>query len=473
MKRRDLSEPAENHSTMSAIVKHLTFPLYQRLKGSRVLPHLRELMKTQFLPPEELRELRLRKLRRILEHANQNTAYYRRVFDEAGFNPANVRDFADLEKLPILTKSDIIRNLDGMRATNLSPDEMHRSATGGSTGERTPFFRDNRCLSFKKAVEFRFNRWAGWDVGQRIAYVWPAIQDLAGGSTLRGRMRNALVDRSLMLYSGKLDDEILTSHTQALNAFSPTLIRAFTNPLYVLAKFLKARKNIAAFRPRAVIATGEPLLPSQRALFEEVFECAVFNLYATRENGHVASECDAHSGLHIATESLHIEFVRNGRGVPVGQPGRVLITDFENFGMPFIRYQIEDVGVPLDRTCVCGRTLPLMAFEAGRISDFLVSPRDGSLVSGSSLCHYLIAEGPDVGQVQIVQDARDHLLIRLRRSDRSQEQNAEQIERFQAIIARIFDGGMRTSIDFVDSIPHEKSGKYRFCINRISSESWS
>ena len=50
-------------------------------------------------------------------------------------------------------------------------------------------------------------------------------------------------------------------------------------------------------------------------------------------------------------------------------------TDLLNKGMPFIRYRIEDVGVPSDRVCPCGRGLPLMERVTGRVADYLKRER--------------------------------------------------------------------------------------------------
>lgn len=214
------------------------------------------------------------------------------------------------------------------------------------------------------------------------------------------------------------------------------------------------------------MTTGEPLLAGQRRLFEDVFGCPVFDCYGSRECGQHACECEAHDGMHINAECLHLEFERGGKPVATGESGEILITDFENYGMPFIRYRIEDMGVAIASPCNCGRTLPRMAMHAGRISDFVVSPADGSYVLGAALCHYLIAEGPDVGQLQVVQDAHDHLTIRVKKSN-SQALASEHV---QNVIANMFHGAMRLTLEEVEAIPHETSGKYRFCINSYLSQ---
>ena len=186
----------------------------------------------------------------------------------------------------------------------------------------------------------------------------------------------------------------------------------------------------------------------------------MFNCYVSRECGNMAGECDFHHGLHINAESLIIEFVRNGRQAAPGEPGQILITDLENYGMPFIRYRIEDLGSSMSPSCPCGRSLPLMAMEAGRISDFIISPHDRSYVSGAALCHYLIAEGPEVGQVQLVQESIDQLTIRI---VRSRSTGTDERQHFEQVIQRVFQGKMRLRFEPVESIPKEKSGKYMFC----------
>ena len=99
-----------------------------------------------------------------------------------------------------------------------------------------------------------------------------------------------------------------------------------------------------------------------------------------------------------------------------------------------------------------------MSLEAGRISDFVRSPHDGALISGSALCHYFLVEGPDVGQIQVIQDERDHLTIRYTRS-KGPDVNFDHIKK---VTADVFNQSMRISFEEVDTIPHEVSGKYRF-----------
>lgn len=163
---------------ISLLSRNVLFPLNEVRERTHVLDDLRRLEKSEYGPPDALAEFRLRKLRALVDHAFHHVPFYRKRFAEAGISPKDVRDFADLRKLPRLSKADIVNNLPDLVATNFSASAIHRDATSGSTGTHTPFYRNNGCMDTKKAAEYRFNRWTGWRVGEKVALVWPVMQDL-------------------------------------------------------------------------------------------------------------------------------------------------------------------------------------------------------------------------------------------------------------------------------------------------------
>jgi phenylacetate-CoA ligase len=449
----------------TALTRHVFRPVDQWREGKATDRILHGLEASERESPGAIARHQLTRLQALCAHAYDNVPFYRRRFEECGITPADIRSLDDLQRIPPLTKDDLRTSRADLVATNFAAHELHSAATGGSTGEWTPFVRDNRCLDRKKALELRFDRWAGWEVGERIAYVWTAVQDFSGRPTLKARLRNALVDRRLMVYAGHLNEAAMADVLGSLRAFRPALIRAFPNPLSTIAEFAKAT-GVQGVRPKGIITVGEPIMDHQRSLIEEVFGCEVFNCYVSRECGNMAAECQSHVGLHVNAESLIMEFVDGGKPVAPGEAGEILITDLENRGMPFIRYRIGDMGVPTAEPCPCGRTLPLMGVQAGRVSDFVVSPHDGTRVFGVTLCHYLIAEGPAVGQLQIVQESRDELLVRISKTVPGFETH---FPRYREVLDRLFHGKMKIRFEVVDEIEHEKSGKYRFCINKVAS----
>lgn len=446
-------------SVYGKFVNKITYPLLASRDGwGQVKKKMGEFEESQYWSSDKLREYQLSKIKQLLTHAYQNSPFYRQRFDDAGFRHDQFQDFDNLSLLPPLKKTDLQNNLSNLVAKNFSVNQIHKDATGGSTGNHTPFYRDNNCLGVKKAIEYRCNRWAGWDIGEKVVYYWPAIQDFAPKKTLKAKIKNQLMYRSLMLYAGSQNEQILKDHYTQLSSFRPQLMRTFPNPLAVLAKYIQESGKPTPHIP-SIISVGEPLLESHRKLFEEVFGAKVYNCYVSRECGNMACECGEKSGLlHVNAEMVYIE--------PLGmassrqdEPTKLLVTDLTNYGMPIIRYQIEDLGVFSDDGCECGKGLPVFRMEAGRVSDFLISPYDKSRISGCSFLHHLIAEGPEVGQIQVIQDKIDHLKIKI---VKSRGFHKDKLVHFDKVVENIFKGKMKYTIEYTEKIEREKSKKYFF-----------
>ena len=159
-----------------------------------------------------------------------------------------------------------------------------------------------------------------------------------------------------------------------------------------------------------------------------------------------------------------MEFLRDdGSPCAPGEEGRIVVTEFVNFGMPMIRYEVGDRGVRGTRR------LPLRPAAAdhgpvdGRTADFLVA-QDGSRVAGISLIENTLTHFAGIKQMQIVQDARDHVVLHVVRA-------AGFDASVQAALRRRFAGtwGRRWPSRSTRSrrFTQDPSGKYRFSICRI------
>ncbi len=96
---------------MNRSLSRLGLRLHEKFTGRKILERLEELNRTQWLSRDELLALQRAKLQRMVEYAYQYVPYYRRMFDEIGFQPEDLRkDLDSLSKLPILTKSIIREN---------------------------------------------------------------------------------------------------------------------------------------------------------------------------------------------------------------------------------------------------------------------------------------------------------------------------------------------------------------------------
>ncbi|HOX25965.1 MAG TPA: phenylacetate--CoA ligase family protein [Candidatus Krumholzibacteria bacterium] len=439
--------------------RHVLFPLQCRREHNHIPSYLRDLERSQWLEPAELAELQVRRLRELLTHAGMQSIYWRRVFAEAGFDPAGVRDVTDLRRLPTLDKRGLQSHHEEMRAPGhagrLIPDK-----TGGSTGEPVRFDLDERRFYYRRAVEIRHDRWTGWDVGDKAAYFWGHRRDVARPASRLTRLRLKVMDRRIVLDTSSITADAMERFRRRLLEHDPAIYVGYANALYLYARFLQKRGGDYQ-RPRSIVSSAEFLAPERREVIESVFGCRVYDRYGSRETGLVASECGRGDAMHVAGESVLVEILRpDGAAASPGERGRVVVTDLMNHGMPLIRYEIRDMAEAVAVTCACGRGLPRLRMAGGRVTDFLLA-RDGRIVSGASLTIFLAANAPGVAQAQLVQRTRDEVRIRVVPGEGYGPQTREWLLRE---LPRYFGEEMSFGVDEVAEIPLAASGKHRFSV---------
>ena len=451
-------------------------PLYQRLVRDVLTPlalwrrgdtaqsrYQREFERSQFLSLEEIRRLQFDRLRSLLLHAHEHCPFYRRRFEQARFAPGGLRRLEDLRALPSLEKRDIQECGPDMVARNWPAADLIRNQTGGSTGAPVTFFlsRDRKCS--RAAATLRHNRWAGWEVGDRAAVIWGAPQDRPADGW-RPALRNTLLREPMWLDAGCLTEERMTQFHRQLHRFRPRVLQAYARAVVLFARYLRAA-GLMAYRPHSIVTSAEILEAEDRDLLEQVFGCPVFNRYGCREVSVVASECPAHSGLHVMAEGLYVEIeTPNGPAAP-GEMGAVLVTDLLNAAMPLIRYRIGDMAAWADGPCPCGRGLPRLERVAGRVTDFLVGA-DGRLVSGVFLATYVVAQRPSLGQVQIRQDKAGAVTYCLRPGmGFNPKMDGEYL---LEATRRHLGGGAVCDWEMVDEMPAEPSGKFLFSRSTVA-----
>jgi len=441
------------------LVRDVTFPLISIREGlPGIRKHLRLFEDQQYLSVERLREIQWNKVKSILRYAYQHTKYYKNKFDEYGIRPHDIKDYTDMTKLPILTKEDIRGSLTELVSSEYTINTLVSSHSGGTTGVYMKLFYSRDCLPIKRAATYRSEKWTGWDLGQKLVVIWPALQDHDKVQSLRSKVKNALYNRMVMLPAATLDEKIMAEYASRIGSEKPKLIKGFANPVHLVADYIIQNDIDLGFACNC-ITTGEPLYDHQRKAIEKAFHGKVFDSYGAREVSLIGQECERHEGYHINMECAFVEFVNDeGLHVPAGELGDILITDLVNHGMPFIRYKINDKGIPALKTCDCGRGLELFGSVVGRDGDVLRRV-DGGMVPPSTFLPYFISEGPQLGKFQVIQDKLDHILIKITDNPPPDERH---FTFYRKTMKELFGDNVHVDFKIVKDIEREKSGKYRF-----------
>jgi len=444
------------------LARKALYPALVGLKRETHLCHLREMERTQYLPKDKLETLQFERLRRLIDHAAAHCPFYAKRFAEHGVGPSSLKEPGDILKFPVLRKRDIQSNGDDMLASNVPRSHLVENRTGGSTGKPLHFYVDLERMETRKAATIRHNRWAGYDIADKAGIIWGSTRDLAAVFERKLPLRSAVFERSLVLDASCLSEQSMVDFARRLARYRPRVILAYAHSAYLFASVMEAR-SLRTISPHSVITTAEMLYPHQREKIERTFGCRVFDRYGSRETSVIASECDSHSGLHVNAECLLLETLDGGKPAGPGEPGEVVITDLLNFGMPFIRYAIEDWATLSADACPCGRTLPLLSGLEGRTTDFIRTP-EGRYVSGAALTIKLIAEIPGIAQAQLVQDSLDSVRLRIVKDPPFTKESEDLLLRKAR---ELMGATIRISTEFCEDIPSEPSGKFRFSISKV------
>ncbi len=443
---------------LDTLNRRIVQPLIAAKRGSRHLRYLAELERAQFDTPEQILARQLRVLKAQLQHAFATVPYYQRTWAAAGVHPSDVKSLADLANFPILPKIDVRTRGDELHSSAYANAKVRTKTTSGSTGVPLKIVLDERGAQWKTACTLRADEWSGWRRGQRVAKVWGNPEYRHFG--LRGRFTNAIVDRAVYLDTIGLTSERIGEFAAKLRRHKPGMIFGHAHSLYLLACALKKSK-IDDIRPNGIVSTAMPLHEWQRVVIEEVFGSPATNRYGCEEVSLIACQCEKHAGLHVAAESVYTEVDGNPSGT-----GKLLVTDLSNAAMPLIRYEIGDVVTLSDTPCSCGRGLPVIDKVEGRDADFVVTP-SGSLISGISLTENFAMHIRGAAQVQLIQETTTYLRVRLVKDDTFDDASHRQLAQ---LVLDTFGPTMRFDVEFLDVIPQEPSGKYRFCISKVANE---
>lgn len=406
------------------------------------------LMKSQWLKPVRLKKLSERKLRALIKHSYENVPYYRRIFKEQGITSSDIKSIEDFQKLPVLTKKIIRENFYELIASNFLRSALIPSSTSGSTGEPFKFMLDRLSLTWLYAAVLRSFYWAGFKRFDKMVNVW--------GFPEKERPSRKPWQRQITISTFGADEKKMQAYLEVIKKFKPRGMRGYASSIYLLARLAEDVKL------RFVISSSEMLWEHYRKLIERRFGCSVYDNYSSREF-MIASECEEHRGYHIACENLIVEVVRNDEHVSAGEIGKILITDLTRYGMPFIRYEIGDIGVPSDEVCPCGRGLPLIKSIEGRTTDMVFTP-DGKFVSGPAVT--LIFKDLDIEWFQVVQKTKQELIVKIVRG----AQYRDDVDT-QFILNRLkqYIGDMKVGVKFVDDVPPARSGKRRVVVSEVDS----
>lgn len=393
-------------------------------------------------------EFQRRRLEKLLQHAYQTTPYYRELLKSESH---------PISQIPPLEKQNIREQSEQLCSESILPQDRIMNATGGSTGTPLTFYQDRNYWNQRNMSVYYFDKWAGWNFGEPQLIVWGALTDLKPDSSWKYQL-NDFWRNHYWLNGFRLTDATMRAAYWKMNDCHPQTILAYPSSLYEFAAFLYESGLVPKWNLKGIISSAEMLHPHYRSLAETVFNTKVYNRYGGREVGLIAMECKE-GRMHINCHDLYLEI---DSPYPFSKPGDILITQLNNYAMPFIRYRIGDIGRLSGEMCPCGNQLPILADILGR-STATFRTRTGTLIHGG----YFTQQFYDivgVNQFQLIQETLKHCVLKLVINTQwSEVTRRDMVQKIQQAL----DADVTVTLEFVDEIPIPTSGKREFTISKV------
>ena len=420
--------------------------------------------RSQWLAPETVKELQDAKLRRLVDHAYRHVAFYREAMDGFGVRPEQIQTLEDLRQLPLLSKQDVREHLYfDLMSDNHRKKDVHRIATSGSTGEPLTCWVDRHQLEMRWAATLRSQEWTGYRFGDRSVRLWHQTINMDRVQVIKEKLDSWLCRRRLVPVF-ELDSDGVHAMEQVIRRHRPSLVDGYAESLHHLAAS-GLDPSLRSVGIRGIMSSAQTLDERSREAIEKGFGTRVFDKYGAREFSGIAYECEYHAGHHVVAECCHVEILTDGKPAKPGELGEVVVTDLNNYVMPFIRYRLGDLAYAVDNSerCACGRGLPRIGAVEGRVQSMLLGTNNVA-IPGSFFLHVLKDYGYAVSRFQVEQSTPGEIVFRYVPAARF---HPRVLETVFAEFRRYLGSDMKITEQPVGRIEMVATGKYQVIINRM------
>jgi phenylacetate-CoA ligase len=419
---------------------------------------------SQYWSEDQIKAYRRRTLCELLTHCARWVPYYRSQFKSLGLREVHFDTDDILTRLPILEKHTVRDRRHEFFAECVPYWRTIAKGTAGTTGSPMVFHATRTEIQRYWAYTERARAWVGSRLGLRRA-TFSTLAPIAPGRNKPPFWRRDRSENKALLSIYHLSPRTIRYYADFLDRFQPQEILGHPSCLALLAS-LWPKDREPAFRPRAIITTGETLYDFQRLRVEGVFGCRVTDWYsAGGEMGPVVTMCGQGS-YHEHPESGIIEVLdRHLNPVLPGETGEIVISGFSNWTMPLLRYRVGDHATPSTEVCcACGRHFALYERIEGKRSDQLFLP-DGRILGNL----FSLVEGfPHVMECQFHQYATDRVDLIIVPDRKFTEADRRHIHnRLQGFLGV----DVHLSIQTRPEIARTGRGKYRLVVSHLQHRS--
>ncbi|NLC37761.1 MAG: phenylacetate--CoA ligase [Clostridia bacterium] len=322
------------------------------------------------MPREELRQLQLERLKQTVERCYFNVPHYRKLMQEAGIEPEDIKSLEDLSRIPFTNKSDLRDNYPyGMFAVSLS-EIVRIHSSSGTTGKPTVVGYTRNDVNTWAELMARSLVCGGAGKNDVIHNAYGYGLFTGGLGVHYGAER---LGASVIPISGgntKRQVMIMKDYGSTVLTCTPSYA------LHIAEVAQEMGLEREDFRLKCGIFGAEPWSDNMRREIEKKLGIIALDIYGLSEviGPGVAMECPEKQGLHVWEDHFLVEVIDpdTGQSLPPGSTGELVFTSLTKEALPVLRYRTRDISTIIDEPCSCGRTHLRIKRISGRTDDMVI-----------------------------------------------------------------------------------------------------
>ncbi len=352
-----------------------------------------------------------KKLRLMVHRVYQNSPFYRNKLDAAGISPEDIRNIADLRRVPFTEKSELRQGYPlGLMAV---PEEqvVRIHSSSGTTGKPIIVPYSANDVAVWAELMARCLAMAGVTRRDRVQVtpgygLWTAGIGFQAGVEYLGAM-------TVPTGPGNTEKQL-----EMMLDLGTTVLIATSSYALLLAEEIDRRGIKEQVKLRIGIIGSERWSDKMRARIETALQIESFDIYGLTEiyGPGIAIDCPEHSGIHFWSDHLLFEIIDpdTGKQLPPGEQGELVITTLTKEGMPLLRYRTHDITRLHPEQCPCGSLYPMIDRVLGRTDD-MIKIKGVNVYPGQ--IDHVLKHTPGAGsEYQIMlsrHEGKDHMMIKV------------------------------------------------------------
>lgn len=394
------------------------------------------------------------RLQKFIKYCFDTVPFYQKLFRRIGVYPEDIKEPQDLKILPSIYKEDIQSNIIEFFSKVIPKAERIIIHTSGTTGAGLRFASTRIALQEQWATWWRYFHWHGIEFNTWCGYFGGRlVVPISQKNPPFWRYNSP--GKQIIFSAYHMNVKNLKFYIEELRKKRPLWIHGYPSLISLIAEYMVEKKLNLGYQVRWITCGAENLLEHQKELIKKAFGVNPKQHYGMAEAVGNISECE-YGKMHVDEDFAFLEFIPEKNN----QTFRMIGTNFTNPAFPLLRYDTKDFVKLSTDSCPCGRPGRVVEQIDGRLEDYVIL-KDGTKIGRLD---HVFKDLVNIREAQIYQRSLNEIVLKVVKGEYYIKQ--DEITLLAELRKRV-GNAIKISIDYVDQIERNKSGKLRFVISEI------